>query len=66
MIIACRHEQLVSDGRIHTTHCHSEMPINRKPHLIGVGVIMAVIVTISVDVCVPQLAGGFFLRATRS
>jgi hypothetical protein len=48
MIITSRQEQLEWDGRIRTTHYNSEMLINRKPHLIGVGVVLAVVVTIPV------------------
>jgi hypothetical protein len=48
VIITCRHEQLGWDGRIRTTHCNPKMLISRKPHLIGVGVELAVVVTIPV------------------
>jgi hypothetical protein len=42
------------------------MRINRKPHAIGVGVILAVVVTIAVDMCGPQLAGDFIIRDAQS
>jgi hypothetical protein len=62
MIITCRHEQLEWDGRIRTTHCNSEMLISRKPHLIGVGVILAVVVTTPVAYMPPSwLASPSFL-----
>jgi hypothetical protein len=65
IIITCRREQLEWDGRVHTTHCNSEMLINTKPRLIDVGVISAVAVIIQVAcVSLNWLATSSFLTCS--